>query len=145
MVDKQRDSVKMTVTKALTAWLRMSIRDRDRRPSIPPFSMSLALPSTFVARRRRRRTFGSHADGAAHCQQRTKVAQEHYPRIGTFPDELPNTPLPKILQFRRGGLGVSIRAAAQASSQLDVVYGSCTAGPSATSPPLLMYGAHEKS
>src|SRR3979490_2027718 len=26
MVDKQRDSVKMTVTKALTAWLRTSIR-----------------------------------------------------------------------------------------------------------------------
>jgi type IV secretion system protein VirD4 len=37
MVDKQRDSVKMTVTKALTAWLRTSIRDRDLPTFDPAF------------------------------------------------------------------------------------------------------------
>jgi hypothetical protein len=40
-----------------------------------------------------------------------------------FLDELPNTPLPKILQYfaEARGLGVSICAAAQSGSQLDVV------------------------
>ena len=44
-------------------------------------------------------------------------------RIGMFLDELPNTPLPKILQYfaEARGLGVSICAAAQSGSQLDVV------------------------
>jgi type IV secretory pathway TraG/TraD family ATPase VirD4 len=54
-------------------------------------------------------------------RQRIKVGQwEEYPRIGMFLDELPNTPLPKILQYfaEARGLGVSICAAAQASSQL---------------------------
>src|SRR5258708_5116880 len=37
MVDKQRDSVKMTVTKALTAWLRTSIRDRGLPTFDPGF------------------------------------------------------------------------------------------------------------
>jgi type IV secretion system protein VirD4 len=37
MVDKQRDSVKMTVTKALTAWLRTSIRDRGLPTFDPTF------------------------------------------------------------------------------------------------------------
>ena len=38
MVEKQRDSVKMTVTKSLTAWLRTSIRDRNLKtfdPRVP--------------------------------------------------------------------------------------------------------------
>jgi type IV secretory pathway TraG/TraD family ATPase VirD4 len=82
-------------------------------------------------------------------RQRIKVAQwEEYPRIGMFLDELPNTPLPKILQYfaEARGLGVSICAAAQASSQLDVVYGALPGRAIRDVVPatLIMYGAHEE-
>jgi type IV secretion system protein VirD4 len=132
MEPKQRDSVKMTVTKALTAWLRTSIRDRGLPPFDPGFLDNPAA-TLYVL---------SPADGTVAPlavtlmeqlirRQRIKVAQwEQYGRLGMFLDELPNTPLPKILQYfaEARGLGLSICAAAQASSQLDVVYGG-PAGP----------------
>jgi len=82
-------------------------------------------------------------------RQRIKVAQwEEYPRIGMFLDELPNTPLPKILQYfaEARGLGVSICAAAQASSQLDVAYGALQGRAIRDVVPatLIMYGAHDE-
>ena len=82
-------------------------------------------------------------------RQRIKVAQwEDYPRVGMFLDELPNTPLPKILQYfaEARGLGVSICAAAQATSQLDVVYGALQGRAIRDVVPatLIMYGAHEE-
>jgi type IV secretory pathway TraG/TraD family ATPase VirD4 len=150
MVDKQRDSVKMTVTKALTAWLRTSIRDRGL-PTFDPGFLNEPGTTLYVL---------SPADGTAAPlavtlmeqlirHQRIKVAQwEDYPRIGMFLDELPNTPLPKILQYfaEARGLGVSICAAAQASSQLDVVYGALQGRAIRDVVPatLIMYGAHEE-
>jgi type IV secretion system protein VirD4 len=59
-------------------------------------------------------------------RQRVKVAQwEEYARIGMYLDEVTNTPLPLLPQYlaESRGLGVSICFAAQASSQLDAVYG----------------------
>ena len=152
MVDKQRDSVKMTVTKALTAWLRTSIRDRDlphvrpRRSSTTPRRDAVCA----VAVRRHRRTAGRDADGAADPPPTIegRSSGSAYPRIGMFLDELPNTPLPKILQYfaEARGLGVSICAAAQASSQLDVVYGALQGRAIRDVVPatLIMYGAHEE-
>ena len=101
MVDKQRDSVKMTVTKALTAWLRTSIRDRGL-PTFDPAVLDEPGTTLYVL---------SPSDGTVAPlavtlmeqlirRQRIKVAQwQAYPRIGMFLDELPNTPLPKILQY----------------------------------------------
>jgi type IV secretory pathway TraG/TraD family ATPase VirD4 len=150
MVDKQRDSVKMTVTKSLTAWLRTSIRDRHLRPLDPAF-LDTAGATLYVL---------SPSDGTVAPlavtlmeqlvrRQRTKASQwEEYPRVGMFLDELPNTPLPKILQYfaEARGLGVSICAAAQASSQLDVVYGALQGRAIRDVVPatLIMYGAHEE-
>jgi type IV secretory pathway TraG/TraD family ATPase VirD4 len=150
MVDKQRDSVKMTVTKALTAWLRTSLRDRGL-PTFDPSFLDQPGTTLYVL---------SPSDGTVAPlavtlmeqlirRQRTKVAQwEEYPRIGMFLDELPNTPLPKILQYfaEARGLGVSICAAAQASSQLDVVYGGLQGRAIRDVVPatLIMYGAHEE-
>jgi type IV secretion system protein VirD4 len=150
MVDKQRDSVKMTVTKALTAWLRTSIRDREL-PAFDPTILDEPGATLYLL---------SPADGAVAPlvvtlieqlirRQRAKVAQAtNYPRLGMFLDELPNTPLPKILQYfaEARGLGVSICAAAQASSQLDVVYGALQGRAIRDVVPatLLMYGAHEE-
>lgn len=150
MVDKQRDSVRMTVTKALTAWLRTSIRDRALPPLDPAF-LDDAAATLYVL---------SPSDGTVAPlavtlmeqlirRQRLKVSQwEQYPRVGMFLDELPNTPLPKILQYfaEARGLGVTICAAAQASSQLDVVYGALQGRAIRDVVPatLIMYGAHEE-
>ena len=149
MEPKQRDSVKMTVTKALTAWLRTSIRDRAL-PTFDPAFLDDPAATLYVL---------SPADGTVAPlavtlmeqlirRQRIKVAQwEEYGRLGMFLDELPNTPLPKILQYfaEARGLGVSICAAAQASSQLDVVYGALQGRAIRDVVPatLIMYGAHE--
>jgi type IV secretory pathway TraG/TraD family ATPase VirD4 len=149
MVDKQRDSVKMTVSKSLTAWLRTSVRDRGL-PAFDPSFLDDTSATLYVL---------SPADGTVAPlavtlmeqlirRQRIKVAQwEEYPRVGMFLDELPNTPLPKILQYlaEARGLGVSICAAAQASSQLDVIYGALQGRAIRDVVPatLIMYGAHE--
>ena len=150
MVEKQRDSVKMTVTKSVTAWLRTSIRDQDLPafdPSFlddphttlyvlsPPAGTVAPLPVTLMEQLIRR--------------QRIKVGQwEEFSRLGFFLDELPNTPLPKILPYfaEARGLGVSICAAAQASSQLDVIYGPLHGRAIRDLVPatLIMYGAHEE-
>ena len=150
MVDKQRDSVKMTVTKSLTAWLRTSIRDRGL-PAFDPADLDDPHTTLYVL---------SPADGTVAPlpvtlmeqlirRQRVKVGQwEQFPRLGFFIDELPNTPLPKILQYfaEARGLGVSICAAAQASSQLDVIYGPQQGRAIRDVVPatLIMYGAHEE-
>jgi type IV secretory pathway TraG/TraD family ATPase VirD4 len=149
MVDKQRDSVKMTVSKSLTAWLRTSIRDRGL-PAFDPSFLDEPSATLYVL---------SPADGTVAPlavtlmeqlirRQRVKVSQwEEYPQVGMFLDELPNTPLPKILQYfaEARGIGVSICAAAQASSQLDVIYGALHGRAIRDVVPatLIMYGAHE--
>ncbi|MGB8502446.1 TraM recognition domain-containing protein, partial [Mycobacterium sp.] len=82
-------------------------------------------------------------DGELIRRQRIKVGQwEEFSRLGVLSQQLPNTPLPKILPYfaEARGLGVSICAAAQASSQLDVIYGPLH-GRAATP---IMYGAHEE-
>ena len=89
MEAKQRDSVKMTVTKVLTAWLRTSKRDRR----LPPLSLDfLDDPSATIY-------LLTPADGTVAAQaitlmdhlinrQRTKVAQwEEFHRLGFFLDE----------------------------------------------------------
>jgi type IV secretion system protein VirD4 len=140
----------MTVSKSLTAWLRTSIRDRDL-PTFDPAYLDAPDATLYVL---------SPSDGTVAPlavtlmeqlvrRQRIKVAQwEDYPRVGMFLDELPNTPLPKILQYfaEARGLGVSICAAAQASSQLDVVYGALQGRAIRDVVPatLIMYGAHEE-
>ncbi|MCC9184364.1 type IV secretory system conjugative DNA transfer family protein [Mycolicibacterium mageritense] len=149
MVDKQRDSVKITVTDALTAWLRTAAFDANLPPFDPTF-LDDGSTTLYVL---------SPADGAVAPQvttlidqlisrQRVKVAQwEEYPRLGMFLDELPNTPLPKILQYfaESRGLGVSICAAAHSTSQLDVIYGPLQGKAIRDVVPatLLMYGTHE--
>ena len=84
MVDKQRDSVKMTVTKALTPWLRTSIRDRGL-PVFDPLSLDDAAITLYVL---------SPSDGTVAPlavtlmeqlirRQRVKVAQwEEFPASG---------------------------------------------------------------
>ena len=109
---KQRDSVKMTVTKVLTAWLLTAQRDRAL----------LALELSFFDNRDATLYLLTPADGtvAAHAmvlmdqlinRQRTKVAQwEQFSRIGLFLDEITNTPIPRLPQYlaESRGLGCAI-------------------------------------
>jgi type IV secretory pathway TraG/TraD family ATPase VirD4 len=150
MEAKQRDSVKMTVTKVLTAWLLTAQRDRPH-PALdlsffddPSATLYLLTP----------------ADGTVAAQaivlvdqlinrQRTKVAQwEEHHRIGLFLDEITNTPVPRLPQYiaESRGLGATICFAAQAGSQLDAIYGPLQgkAIRDVTPAALIMYGSHER-
>jgi type IV secretion system protein VirD4 len=150
MEAKQRDSVKMTVTKVLTAWLLTANRDRPHLPldlaflDDPGATLYLLTPS----------------DGTVAAQaivlmdqlinrQRTKVAQwEDIQRIGLFLDEITNTPIPRLPQYlaESRGLGCAISYAAQAGSQLDAIYGPLQgkAIRDVTPAVLVMYGSHER-
>lgn len=150
MEPKQRDSVKMTVTKVLTAWLLTTERDRD----FPPLDLSFfdAPDATLFLL--------TPADGTVAAQaivlmdqlinrQRMKVAQwEEFHRIGLFLDEITNTPIPRLPQYlaESRGLGCSICFAAQAGSQLDAIYGPLQgkAIRDVTPAAMIMYGSHER-
>jgi type IV secretion system protein VirD4 len=147
---KQRDSVKMTVTKVLTAWLLTAQRDRG----LPALALSFFddYDATLYLL--------SPADGTVAAQaivlmdrlvdrQRTKVAQwEGFSRIGLFLDEITNTPIPRLPQYlaESRGLGCAICFAAQAGSQLDAIYGPLQgkAIRDVTPAALIMYGSHER-
>lgn len=147
---RQRDSVKMTMSHALTGWL---IAGLSGTPAIDfdlgfldsrehtlyilcPIGGEAApvasvLMEMLIARRR------------AMTGQRDQLCQ-----LGLFLDELTNTPLAnldgQIAENR--GLGVTICGAMQASSQLEVVYGAQRANAimDVTPTALIMYGAHEE-
>lgn len=150
MEPKQRDSVKITVTKVLTAWLRTSRRDKPL-PTLEPSFLADLQATVYLL---------TPADGTVAPQaitlmdqlinrQRTKVAQwEEFTRLGMFLDEITNTPLPRLPQFiaESRGLGVSICFAAQAGEQLDAVYGPLQGSAIRAVLPatLHFYGSHEK-
>lgn len=150
MEAKQRDSVKMTVTKVLTAWLLTANRDRPHQPLSLEFFDDPAATLYLL----------TPADGTVAAQaivlmdqlinrQRTKVTQwEDFQRIGLFLDEVTNTPIPRLPQYlaESRGLGVSICFAAQAGSQLDAIYGPLQgkAIRDVTPATLIMYGSHER-
>jgi len=147
---RQRDSVKMTMSHALTGWLIAGLsttptQDFDLAFLDKPDStlyilcpiggeaapVASVLMDMLIARRR------------AKTGQRDQLYQ-----LGLFLDELTNTPLAnldgQIAENR--GLGVTICGAMQASSQLEVVYGSQRAQAimDVTPTALIMYGAHEE-
>ncbi len=150
MEPKQRDSVKMTVTKVLTAWLLTARRDTPN----PPLELS------FLDEPRATLFLLTPADGTVAAQaivlmdqlinrQRARVAQwDQFHRIGLFLDEITNTPMPRLPQYlaESRGLGCSICFAAQAGSQLDAVYGPLAgqAIRDVTPAALIMYGSHER-
>ena len=150
MEPKQRDSVKMTVTKVLTAWLLTTKRDREF-PSLNLSFFDDADATLFLL---------TPANGTVAAQaivlmdqlinrQRMKVAQwEEFHRIGLFLDEITNTPIPRLPQYlaESRGLGCSICFAAQSGSQLDAIYGPLQgkAIRDVTPAAMIMYGSHER-
>jgi protein-tyrosine-phosphatase len=150
MEPRQRDSVKITVTKVLTAWLRTSLRDRE----LPSLDLSL-LDEHHATVYLLTPDDGTMAPQAITLmdqlinRQRVKTAQcEEFPRVGMFLDEITNTPLPRLPRYlaESHSLGVSICFAAQSGSQLDAVYGPLQGSAIREVVPasLIMYGAHEE-
>ncbi|TXI56444.1 type IV secretory system conjugative DNA transfer family protein [Mycolicibacterium mageritense] len=147
---RQRDSVKMTISHALTGWL---VSGLDGTPTEdfdlsfldkPDHTLYVLCPM-----------FGDAAPVASLLMEmlidrRRELVHQHdtLSHLALFLDELTNTPLANLdgnIAENRG-LGVSICGAMQDSTQLEVVYGTQRAHAIMNVVPasLMMYGAHEE-
>lgn len=160
---RTRDSVAITVSKAVTPWVRLGLAMSDHldrlgavdKLSVESFDVSLLDEpdaSLFVIAP----NTGSVAGAAValidsiirHFRERTAHHQlEH--RLLLELDEVCNScPLPALLNYvgESAGLGVNIMATVQASSHFDVVYGPKYADALRDMFPgtVVMYGAHER-
>ncbi|MFA4085233.1 TraM recognition domain-containing protein [Mycobacteroides salmoniphilum] len=146
---RQRDSVKMTISHALTGWLVTSLSSQETEPleldflDNPKNTLYVLCPlggeaapvvsvlmEMLISRRRE-----MSAQWGTMCQ------------LGLFMDELTNTPLANLdlILAETRGLGITVCGAMQASSQLTVVYGPDRANAimDVVGAGLIMYGAHE--
>lgn len=126
---KQRDSVALTVTKAIRPWLRTSIRKGETpRGFIPEF-----LDQDYATLHILAPADGTVAGAAVSLidslirRWREKTARrEKFRRLLILIDEWPNTaPIPPMDRYvgEGRGLGVNIMAAVQNAAQLKKVYG----------------------
>lgn len=147
---RQRDSVKMTISHALTGWVMLSLADDEPEDfdlsflDDPHATLYILCPmagdaapvaSLLMELLINRRRALLHQWGTL-CQ------------LGMFLDELTNTPIANLdgnIAENRG-LGVTICGAVQSSSQLEVVYGPARAHAIMDTVPaiMIMYGAHEE-
>lgn len=160
---RMRDSVAITVSKAVTPWVRLGLSetdDQNRLPAVerlsiesfdidmldePDSTLFVIAPNT-----------GSVAGAAVtlidsiiqHFRQRTAEHQMEH-RLLLELDEVCNScPLPALLNYigESAGLGVNIMATVQASSHFDVVYSPKYADALRDMFPgtMVMYGAYER-
>ncbi|CAM3426506.1 type IV secretory system conjugative DNA transfer family protein [Tsukamurella hominis] len=148
---RQRDSVALALTKALTPWVREAVRN-EAAPAFdirflnnPDTTLYLLAPPD-----------GSAAGAAVallesiiRTWRELESAGELEYRLLMVIDELPNTaPLPKLATYvgEARGLGVALVAAVQATSQFDVKFGHAQAEVLRDIFPAfgLLYGAPEK-
>ncbi|KEP38795.1 type VI secretion protein [Mycobacterium kansasii] len=163
MDSRLRDSIKITVSKAVTPWLRLGLNSDAGAPYLsavermsvesfdvrmldePDATLFVIAPNT-----------GSVAGAAValidsivrHFRRKTANHQLTH-RLLLELDEVCNScPLPDLLTYvgESAGLGVNILATVQASSHFDVVYGPKYADALRDMFPgtLIMYGAHER-
>lgn len=150
MPDRQRDSVAITMRKAVTPWLRTTFK-KDPLKAFDPKFLDDPHATLFII---------SPADGTGAGAAvtlldslirvwRAKVARrEMFYRLLLVIDELPNTaPLPSLRRVigEARGLGVSVYSAHQAESQLDTVFGPIQGKELRSVHPatVIMYGAEE--
>ena len=150
MEPKQRDSVLMTVGKAIMPWLRTYTTDAAL-PSFDPAFLDDPAATLYVLAP----TDGSSAGNAITLidnlvnRQRQRVAEwDEIVQLMFCLDEFANTaPVPKIAKYvnEGRGLGCSFIIALQASSTIDQVYGVAYGKALRDSFPavLVMYGADE--
>jgi len=150
MDPRQRDSIALTMRKAVTPWMRLALRGNK----LPPFKTEFLedpTASLFVLSPAEGSIAGAAVTLLEHLVKvwRAKTARnEMMHRLMVIIDEMANVaPMPALRRHisEGRGLGVNFVVAVQATSQLDVVYGHAYAQelrdtfPSA----VVMFGAAE--
>ncbi|MBU8819260.1 type IV secretory system conjugative DNA transfer family protein [Mycolicibacterium goodii] len=162
MEPRQRDSIAITMRKAITPWLRTSLAAATAQAGgvVPTSFTSDTFDPAFLDDPQATLFVLAPADGTVAGAAVTLLeslvrrwrdktaAREQMHRLLMVVDELPNTaPIPSLRRIvgEGRGLGLNLVAAVQDSEQLETVYGSAYATelrkifPAA----LIMYGAHE--
>lgn len=150
MEPRQRDSVAITMRKAITPWLRASFTV-DLTEVFDPGFLDDPQATLFVLAPADGTVAGAAVtllDALVRRWREKTASRAPMERLLMIVDELPNTaPIPSLRRIvgEGRGLGINLVAAVQASSQLDTVYGSVYANelrdifPAA----VIMYGARE--
>jgi len=152
----QRDSVAITMRKAVTPWLRMALAARfDPTLQAPPFTPGfLDDPSAtlFVLSPAEGTTAGAAVtliDSLVRRWRDKTAARQQVHRMLLIIDELPNTaPIPSLRRIvgEARGLGINMMAAVQDTKSLATVYGAsyCDELRAIFPAKLVMYGALER-
>lgn len=152
MDPRQRDSVAITMRKAITPWLRTSLLDREGFEPFTPEFLDDPLATLFILAPADGTVAGSAVtllDSLVRRWREKTSARAPMHRLLMVIDELPNTaPIPNLRRIvgEGRGLGINLMVAVQASSQLDTVYGSVYANELRDIFPasVIMFGAREE-
>jgi type IV secretion system protein VirD4 len=155
MEPRQRDSVAITMRKAITPWLRTSLMMADVADLTMAFDPSFLddpQATLFVLAPADGTVAGAAVtllDSLVRRWREKTSRREQMHRLLMVIDELPNTaPIPSLRRIvgEGRGLGINLMAVVQASNQLDTVYGPVYAEELRHIFPanLIMYGAHEQ-
>jgi hypothetical protein len=150
MEPRQRDSVAITMRKAVTPWLRTSLSVQLTEAFDPRF-LDDPQATLFVLAPADGTVAGAAVtllDSLVRRWRDKTASRAPMERLLMVIDELPNTaPIPSLRRIvgEGRGLGINLMAAVQASSQLDTVYGSVYADELRDIFPasVIMYGARE--
>ena len=149
---RQRDSVAITMRKAITPWLRTALNTADVLPPFTPDFLDKPDATLFVLAPADGTVAGSAVtllDSLVRRWRNKTASREQMHRLLMIIDELPNTaPVPGLRRFvgEGRGLGINLVAAVQASDQLETVYGSVYANELRAIFPaaVIMHGAREE-
>lgn len=155
MDPRQRDSVRITIRKAITPWLRTSMLAADAADLTAAFDPTLLddpQATLFVLAPADGTVAGAAVallDSLVRRWREKTSRCEQMQRLLMVIDELPNTaPIPSLRRIvgEGRGLGINLLAAVQASCQLDTVYGPIYARELRHVFPVnvIMHGAHEQ-
>ncbi|MCH9736847.1 MAG: type IV secretory system conjugative DNA transfer family protein [Actinomycetia bacterium] len=152
MDPRQRDSVAITMRKAITPWLRTSLLSRPAAVPFTPDFLDDPQATLFVLAPADGTVAGAAVtllDSFVRRWTEKTSTRETMHRLLMVVDELPNTaPIPNLRKYvgEGRGLGINLMAAVQSSSQLDTVYGRDYADELRDIFPasLIMYGAREE-
>ncbi|WP_250150467.1 type IV secretory system conjugative DNA transfer family protein [Mycolicibacter acidiphilus] len=149
---RQRDSVAITMRKAIMPWLRTALDDRSANPTFDLSFLDDPQATLFVLAPADGTVAGAAVtllDSLVRRWREKTAGREQMHRLLMIVDELPNTaPLPTLRRIvgEGRGLGINLVAAVQASAQTVTVYGRDYAEELRQTFPatLVMYGAHEQ-
>jgi len=149
---RQRDSVAITMRKAITPWLRTALSGDAVLTRFTPDFLDDPAATLFVLAPADGTVAGSAVtllDSLVRRWRNKTAAREQMYRLLMIVDELPNTaPIPGLRRFvgEGRGLGINLMVAVQASDQLETVYGAAYANELRAIFPasVIMHGAREE-